>query len=146
MAVLVSTVKTNPRPLGDLIRNLFHPGYNFISATVKNPDATTATIEDPLGLPVKKNGSQWEFVDAADIANCGGILVHDKPLEDLAQNAITAEPLKILVRGPAIIHEDGLSPVDHLGDAIVAATFKTEAEDLELVVIEGPSKTSTQTT
>lgn len=146
MAVEVQGPVSDRRPLGDLIRNYYHESHCYVSATVKNPAGSAVTIDDPLGLPVKLVSTQWTFVAAADIANAGGVLVYDKPLAELAAAGITPMPLKILVRGPASVHEDGLSAVDHVGDDITAADFKSRLLTLGITTIEGPTVTSTQTT
>lgn len=146
MAVAVSQVLTDNRKLGDLLRAFFDNAHNFTGGTIKNAVAETVTPTDPLGQPVKQAAGQWQFVAAADIANATGVLVHQRDLPELAQNDITAEKILILVRGPAVIHEDGLPTHDVYGDAIVAADFKARLLALGISCIEGPEKTSTQTT
>lgn len=146
MAVEVSAVKTDNRKLGDLLRAMFDPAHNYAGGTLKNNVAETVTPTDPLGQPVKQTGSQWEFVAAADIANATGVLLHDKDLPQMAQNDISEQKFLFLVRGPAVVHEDGLPANDVYGDAINAANFKARLLALGISCISGPPTTETQET
>lgn len=111
--------------LGDLVRNLFNPGYNMISAVVTAPVGAVATPNVRLlGQPVKAGvGAKYVLVLAADIANATGVIaddgIHDLPVA----GADVPYPLQILRRGPANVGVEGLAQTDVLGSLITGVNF-----------------------
>jgi len=136
--------------LGDVIRDYYHSGYNFVSSTLKNPSATAIANQNPIGQPVKVSSSTRVFVKATDEANATGIVAWDKPIS-LAGSATSDDLYPVLVRGPALIDQDALPLKDmdagggDAGTAFTIATLVTAYAALSPPIIAQRELTPTKT-
>lgn len=124
-----STTKTRGAgvALGDVIRNIWHPAYNYVSGKLVNPSATALAGVYVTGQPVKASGANYVLVLATDEANAIGLVAHDKPI-NLGASATSDDLYLILRRGPALIDYDALplkDTADGGGDAGTAFTIAT---------------------
>jgi len=109
--------------LGDLVRNMYHPGYCLESATLVSPAGAVATPGVRLlGQPVKASGANYVLVLGGDIANAAGVVADDN-LYDLPAAGGLIGPISILRRGPAQYGAAALPANDVLGTGITPAAF-----------------------
>lgn len=131
--------------LGDLVRSIFNPGYNYISSTIVSPAGAVATPNVRLlGQPVKVSGGNHILVLAADIANATGIIADDG-FFDLPVAAGTLTNVTVLKRGPAIVHADALPALDVNGGAINAANFQAALAGLPAPIVTQTAFAQTKT-
>lgn len=142
------TLKTQGPCLGDFLKYVMHPAYNFISGTFKNlSTATIAAGASILGQPCKVNtGTQYKPVVAGDEGNITALCLYERPLEAaLANNTVFGQPVLFLVRGPAIVADDGLPTLDVAGGTLTLADLKTKlsAWDPPVVFVDTPTNKET---
>lgn len=113
--------------LGDLLKWIAHPGYCLVAGTFKNAGAVSVDYSGMLGMPVKLSGGFYVPVLATDEDNAEGLLV---VTEDFTLAASGTKKVSVLVRGPAIVHEQALPVNDVDGDALTWATIKTALPDI----------------
>jgi len=152
---MVSEVKSNTKRLSDALFWEVDKGEHRWcreEVTLANASGAAFSIPDPMGYPVVDNGDGTitlveGVLGANNEAACNALLISEDTAFTLADGA-TSGKLTILNRGPALIKEQIIDDrtVDHLGNALVAATLKTGllAEDID--VVAKPPKTETQTT
>jgi hypothetical protein len=140
---------TKLKVTGDLVKREFDQLYCRVNAKVRNVLGGVSTaIADPIGMPVKLNGTIWELIVAADIANATGIIVEGPPIPALADDAYTSDEYAILTRGPAVLDSAQIAATDCNGDAITNATAVAAlaGESPPIICVTVPSVSSTQTT
>lgn len=137
----VSSGKT----LGDVVKSLYHPGFNLVSAKIVGAAGQASVDANLMGQPVKASGANYIFVLGADIANAIGILYSQEKIT-LAAAGVSERPYAILIRGPAQIDKDALPALDVVGVAIANAAFVTALAARDIVAMTEPTKVSTQTT
>lgn len=126
----VSTAYSEKKTIGDLIRMEFNPhgGYTRVQAKVYNRNASAITISDPVGYPVKADGTvagAYKLAFYGDESTVVGLLIDAKvKISALAQNSFVTTA--VLVRGPAIIDKTFIPTLDALGtNSFVLATIVT---------------------
>lgn len=98
------------------------------------------------------DGTQWTFeaghpmddnigCEAADIANCDGLLLEKIVLED-GETAKVA----VIARGEVVINRDALPTTDYLGASINMANFATALAALGFIVRREPTNQAEHTT
>lgn len=135
---------TKKRTIGDVVKSVWHPGYNYVSGLYENHLGAAIDLDDPVGMPVKLVGGKWRSVVAGDEANVGGLLVYDKPLQ-LAAGATHADKFLVLRRGPALVNRDKIRTTDAAGAALNVTTVMTALNALLIIEQIEPTQTSTQT-
>jgi hypothetical protein len=126
--------------------------YVFVSATVKNPAAATLAAGGLVpGMPVKLVATQWTILLSGDEANVKGIYLGNDLVaipEALAQNAITQQSYRILVRGPAVINKDATPTTDPNGANYDWSALSTALAALNppIMTQAGPLNTNIQNT
>ena len=140
-----SAFLTKGRVLGDVVRHIFHPGFNYESGSFENHLGTAIDLADVCGMPVKKVTGKWRSVQAGDEANATGLLLLQGPLA-LANGATYGEKVTVLVRGPALVDKDKIRTTDSSGAAINVTTVMTALNALNIREQTEPTQTTTQTT
>lgn len=135
MAVPVATKKWDS---GDVfIRESMHREYDASSLTVTNNNSSLSWVM-AAGQPMLANVP----VIAASIATLDGLLLEEATLPPLAVRV-----LAIIDKMPGlVVNGSALPTVDHLGAAIVMATFKASLRTLNAKVYDEPTKVEAQTT
>ena len=141
-------VQTQPRRIGDLVIFELHPGYDRVSATVKNGSGSAVDILDPVGYPLKSDGSGgYALAFAGDEASVIGLLLWMHEVNPAA-GVYTPQPLPILTRGPVLIDATMGIPVnDAAGSAFNVATIISTLKALSppIIAINEPAIVQTQT-
>jgi hypothetical protein len=144
--------KTNTLPaagaLGDLVRSIFEPGYNYVSGKLVGVAGGTLANQAGkrvLGQPVKASGANWIPVLATDEANATGIIADDGIYDLPAAAAVSERSFTILKRGPALIGATSLPTNDLMGTAFTAATLVTALAALNPPIIAQSEVTPTLT-
>jgi hypothetical protein len=141
------TPLTKGRSLGDVIRHVWHNGYNYVSGSLVNPDASARVGVNLLGQPVKASGNDFVLIKSSDEASAIGIVAEDLKV-DLAISEVTLKKYLILRRGPALIDRDSLPVLDVAGGTLTPATIATALLALSppIVFQTQPTVMSEQTT
>ena len=136
---------------GDAIKVHGDPEYVFESATLDNDTGTNLSNVEIAGQPVVYNHSTGvaTFVEAStDEANTNAIIAEKGKLT-LNNGSQTSRKYVVLVRGPAVLLQEGLPANDVEGAALVTATIVTQLEALSPPIIvrsEGSILREEQTT
>lgn len=140
--------QSQPRRLGDLLIYEMHPGYQRVSATVKNGSGSAVDITDPIGYPVKSDGSGgYSLAFAGDEASVIGLILFGNELS-IAAGVYTSFQVGILVRGPAIVdYTGGLPTADAAGSNFTISTIVTTLKALSppIMPYAEPTIVATQT-
>jgi len=141
-------IQNQPRRLGDLLIFELHPGYQRVSAVVKNGSGSAVDITDPVGYPVKTDGAGgYALAFAGDEAGVLGLLLWMHELS-IAAGVATTYQVPILVRGPAILdYTGGIPALDAAGAAFTISTILTTLKALSppMVPLAEPTISVTQT-
>lgn len=143
---------TKKKVIGDILKAEWDKGYCRVSTVLKNDHASAVTKEvtDPVGYPIKMDGTDYVLCQATEEADCIGIIVEGPTIEELdaAKAEATDNKYALLVRGPARIAKDALPTTDSEGASYTTATLVTALEALNVPVIVQvvPTKSSTQAT
>lgn len=141
-------MQTQPRRLGDLVIFELHPGYTRVSATVKNGSGSAVDILDPVGYPLKSDGSGgYALAFAGDESSVIGLLLWMHEVNPAA-GVYTTQPMSILTRGPVVIDATMGIPVnDAAGSAFNVATIISTLKALAppIIAINEPAIIQTQT-
>lgn len=144
-----STVFSEKNRLGDLIIAEFHEAYNRVSALVTGAAGVAVDLLDCTGYPVKSNGSGgYQLALAGDEASIIGLLLDRRELIVAASPAVSARPVDIIVRGPAV-YNPGLLPVNDANPTpgtFNQATLQSTLKSLNLIPITESGIEYTQTT
>jgi hypothetical protein len=144
---MMSKVFTSVNRVYDFLKWYTEERYCFATGTIKN--VTGGTIDAGAikpGQPLNLNSTQWETINTSAEAGVDGFFVDPRKHEQLADDAITEEEYKILVRGPALINVSAVPGDNATGAAYVTADLITRARALLIeVLIEGATE-SEQTT
>ena len=143
MTVLGSDSKT----VGDAVKFVMHPAYNYEGRPLKNTTGSDLSLVRLGAQPVKIVGNNFEFIVAGDEANTDGLLVDVDPV-DLLNGATTTLKRKALVRGPAIVKQEGIPDDDVEGAALDLDAIATAlvALDPPIVIVHHPVVLGPQTT
>lgn len=141
-------IQNQPRRIGDLLIYELHPGYQRVSALVKNGSGSAVDIIDPVGYPVKSDGSGgYALAFAGDEGSILGLLLWMHEIS-IAAGVYTVQPLPILVRGPAVLdYTAGLPATDAAGASFTISTILTTLKALSppMVPLAEPTISATQT-
>lgn len=126
----VSASQPEASRLGDFVRAIWNPGFNYVSAKVRGPvGATTANNKNKrvLGQPVKFAAGVWTFCLAAEAGLMNGMIADDGIYDTPIAGADSVDPFTILVRDPAIIGETAIPLYDIIGTGIDSNSYKSGA-------------------
>lgn len=141
--------QSQPRRLGDLIVFELHPGYDRISALVKNTSGAAVDLLDPVGYPVKAGGTgYYDLAFAGDEGSVIGLILFMNELSIGATTGYSVTQVPVLVRGPVVIDPySGIPASDGAGSAFTLATIITSLAALSppIISISEPSITAQQT-
>lgn len=140
--------QTQPRRIGDLLVWEPHPGYTRVSALIKNLGGTAADILDPVGYPVKSDGSGgYALAYAGDEASVIGLILFMNEIVIAASTGVSAFKIDVLVRGPVLIDPNNIVTTDIAGSAMTLTTIETALKGLSppMVLMSEPSIVATQT-
>lgn len=155
------TVKsaTKGRVVGDLIKHEYDQRYTRVSRGLIN-DSLTPSLEiaNYIGYPVRLlagtgtgTGYKTEYAlcKAGEESACVGLVVGGTEKTIPAMNRwVESEEYALLIRGPAVISQDGLAAADWAGSALNKDTISAALAALAvpIVTMPMPTKKSTQTT
>jgi len=152
---------TKDRVVGDLIKHEWNQIYTRDSRTLDNDSAGASTeVTDIIGYPVRLKsgtgsgtagvGTDYALCKAGEEASCVGLVVGgtEKSIPAMLAWDETKDEFALLVRGPAVISQDGLPAADWDAgsfdkDAISAALA---AISVPIITAPMPAVKSTQTT
>lgn len=102
--------------VGDLVKNEFHESYNF-EALVLAAAVTVAANADLLGYPVVVSGGTATIQTAAQVAaftatSLCNVIADDTPAVAAFSATPSTAKYRVLRRGPAIVHRQGLKTAD----------------------------------
>ena len=142
---------TKKKVIGDLLKAEWDKGYCRVSTVLKNDTgAETAEVTDPVGYPIKMDGTDYVLCQATEEASCIGLVLEGPTIEalDASKAEATDNKYAVLERGPARIAKDALPATDSEGASYTIATLVTalEALDVPIIVQVVPTKSSTQST
>lgn len=124
-------LQTQKRMLGGLLLWDSHPMFCRDTAVngIKNGSGAAVDITDPLGYPVKSDGSGgYSLAFAGDEANVIGLVLWEAELS-IAAGQYGISPIPILVRGPAVINYTyGIPTVDGAGNSFNITTIVNTLE------------------
>lgn len=155
----VSTVLREKKTIGDLIRMDFGnlAGYTRKSVRVYNRTGSTIILLDPIGYPVKVDGSvagAYKLAVYGDEANVKGLIAQvnrvGSSFASVANNAYVQA--LVLIRGPVIIDKDQMPTTDVSGGTFEASgqagllTTALEALNPPILCSTEHVTTTTQTT
>ena len=123
------------------------PPYVTDAGTIKNVLAALAAGDIQPGMPLKKNGTQWETLAAANISDADGWYIDPQISEALANNATSEQKYTILIGGPAVVNVS-VALADPVGAAIAEADViaALAAVSPPIRYVKEGSKQTTQTT
>lgn len=140
--------QTQNRRIGDLILWEPHPGYTRVSAFIKNLGGTNADITDPVGYPVKTDGSGgYALAYAGDEASVIGLIIFMHELVIAATSGVSVVPVPVLVRGEALINPAIIVAADVAGSSFNNTTIQTALKGLSppIEMMTAPAIVATQT-
>lgn len=140
--------QTQARRIGDLLIWEPHPGYTSVSALIKNLGGTNADITDPLGYPLKTDGSGgYALAYSGDESSIIGLLLFMHELVIAASTGVSAFPVRVLVRGPVLIDPVNIAVNDVAGSAFNNTTIQTTLKALSppMIMLTEPAIVATQT-
>jgi len=141
-------LQTQPRRLGDLLIFEMHSGYQRASAPVKNASGSAVDITDPIGYPLKTDGSGgYALAFAGDEGSIIGLCLHGNELS-IAAGVYTAFNIPILIRGPAILnYSQGIPTLDAAGGSFNITTIIATLKALSppMISYAEPTLQTTQT-
>ena len=136
----------------DLVKMELDTRINRASGHFKNVSGGGALAAGAVvvGTPVKLSTGNWVPILAGDEANTGGLWLGDPAtqpfIEGLANNAVSALPGQVLVKGPAVVDKDKIPAKDVAGGTLTAATIITALAALGITTLAEPSTSAQQTT
>lgn len=126
--------QTQPRRIGDLVLWEPHVGYTRVSAFIKNAGGSAVDLLDPLGYPVKSDGSGgYELAYSGDEASVIGLILFMNEIKLIATTGITTFKVPVLVRGTVLI-----DPANIVGTDAAGGTFNTTTIKSTLAAISPP--------
>lgn len=139
-------VFTNRPTVSDVVKNFYDEGYCFVGAPIKNVLATIAAGALKPGMFLKLNGSTWETLAAANVADADGIFADSRKCEGIASSATSVKSYRIMTNGPGKVNVN-LCLLDPVGAAITAAAAKSALRALspKIEVVVEPTNVETQT-
>lgn len=140
------TTKTENKKVGDLIKEEFSQAYCREEETIKNPTGSTVTLLDPCGYPLRKVGTQMQFLIAGEEANVDALLLEVTDLDAIATVTTTTRKYATLARGPVVIDYSSLPTLDVNAVALNVANLAEALIQMGIIVRKEPVKISTQST
>jgi hypothetical protein len=123
--------------------------YHIETAKIKNDTGAEREIAEIIGMPIYKNGGEYDLVLNAGVANVNAIVVgvtDGAPNNPTIASASLSEfEYFILVKGPAQIVEERIALADPAGTTYTAATLKTGLADEGIKLMNLPPETTTIT-
>jgi len=143
---------TKKLTIGDVLKREWDREYTRVSAKLVNfaTSGSDVTLPQSAGYPLLSSTGGYAPMAAGQEASCKGLLMFDKPVPALAASGTSAGTYSILRRGPAVVLQDALPPLDFAGGTITLATLVTALAALTppIIVVTAPASgnTSVQTT
>lgn len=141
-------VQTQPRRIGDLVIYELHTGYQRVSAKIKNGSGSAVDILDPVGYPLKSDGSGgYALAFAGDEGSVIGLALWMHELS-IAAGVYTSFVIPVLIRGPAVLdYTQGLPLLDAAGGSFTISTIVTTLKALSppIIPLAEPTIQTTQT-
>lgn len=140
---------TKVKVIGDLLVHCENFAYSTLgNAILRNGTATTRTVSDFVGYPLKAgaSGADYQFAVAGDEANVIALLLGGPPgilSESIANATNSAYKYLVLRFPPIIINKSGIRTTDIAGASFTVATIVTALETLKWKVQTEPTKMTT---
>ena len=118
--------KTRTPIAGDFLKRYYNGEYCFVSMKIDN-NVVDLTAQDIAGQPVvvdSPSAGSCRFVQDTAEGTTTGFIVEKAKLT-LANGSVSTEKYLVLVRGPAVVYQEGIPANDVNGDAFTIATLVT---------------------
>lgn len=144
---MAAEIFTNRDMVSDFVKAFWDEGYCFVGAPIKNVLASLDAGALKPGMALKLNGSVWETLAAANIADADGFYADPRKAPAIANGATTTLSYRILTNGPAKVNVN-MCLLDPVGAAITAAAAKSALRALspKVEILVEPTNQSEQTT
>lgn len=132
---------------GDAIKYFVSEAFCMESLVIRNNTGADRSNFNLAGMPVviDLGNGRADLILATGENTATGIIAAKDEIESLADAASTTKKYPVLVRGPAILLEDGFPDNDPAGTAYTKATLHTRFETLDSIVVRTKSSVLSQT-
>lgn len=140
---------TKVKVIGDLLIHCENFAYSTLgNAILRNGTATTRTLDNFVGYPLKAgaSGADYQLAVATDEANVIALLLGGPPgilSESIANATNSAYKYLVLRYPPVIINKSAIRTTDIAGASFTVATIVTALEALKWKVQTEPTKMTT---
>ena len=133
---------------GDLIIHMESPQFCLFSAIIRNGTASSRTLDDVCGYPLKagSDGADYKLAVAGDEASVTALLVqgpNGRDSEVIAATTNSAKKWTVLKNPPAIINKSKIRTTDIAGASFNIANIVTALRALKFEVREESDKEET---